>query len=382
MGITLRYVLILLPIVVGAVVFAMTVQPDPAPPPDAPAKTPEAASAKSDASAPVTRVAVKPPPEIAFDEEERAFEERLEEIGSGFGGTVGIAVVDVETGRVYEYNGTELLPQQSVSKLWVALAALGQVDGGSFDLNEKVTIRREDLVLFYQPIRDIVRSRGSFATDFRDLMERALARSDNAANDRLLRRVGGPDAVQNWIDDRNLNGVRFGTDERAKQSKIAGLQWRQDYSYGNAFYEARDNVPTEKRRKAFETYLDDPIDGATPIGIAKALAALARGELLSEPSTRLIREILSTTKSGPRRIKGGAPSGWSVDHKTGTGQFFGGEQSGYNDVGIITAPDGSEYAIAVMIGRTRESTPSRMAMMQSVTRATADFHDTREAGEE
>jgi len=310
--------------------------------------------------------------------QERAFEEKLEEIGAGFEGSVGIAVVDVDTGRVYEFNGDDMLPQQSVSKLWVSLTALSQVDAGRFDLDEEVTIRREDLVLFYQPIRDIVRSRGSFDTDFRDLMERALARSDNAANDRILRRVGGPEAVEKFIDANDLKGVRFGTDERTKQSKIAGLEWKQDYSYGNAFYEARDEVPSEKRRKAFEAYLADPVDGATPTGIARALAALARGELLSAASTRLMRDILSTTKSGPRRIKGGAPQGWDVDHKTGTGQFYGGEQSGYNDVGILTAPDGSEYAIAVMIGRTRESTPSRMEMMQSVTRATAAFHDARQ----
>ncbi|MGB3711532.1 MAG: serine hydrolase, partial [Erythrobacter sp.] len=100
----------------------------------------------------------------------------------------------------------------------------------------------------------------------------------------------------------------------------------------------------------------------------------------SPRSTRLIRDILAETRSGPRRLKAGAPEGWRVQHKTGTGQFYDGEQSGYNDVGIVTAPDGSDYAIAVMIGRTRESYAARMAMMQAVTRATAEFHRTR--GEE
>ena len=360
-GITLRYVAGLLLLLAGATGWALMSQ------------TPGPGKAEA-------RVSILPPPDVIKTPTEREFEQKLEEIGAGLKGEVGIAVVDVATGRVYEFNGDAILPQQSVSKLWVSLAALGKVDRGKLDLSERVTIRRQDLTLFYQPLREIVRTRGQFDTDYLDLMIRALSRSDNSANDRLLRRVGGPDAVEDWIKDHDLAGVRFGTDERSKQSAIAGLDWQQAYSYANNFHLARDQVPLEERRDAFERYLAEPIDGASPTGIALALAKLARGELLSPASTRLVRDILSTTKSGPRRIKAGAPEGWEVDHKTGTGQEFGGEQSGYNDVGIVTAPDGHEYAIAVMIGRTRESIPARMAMMQAVTRATAAFHDAQEAG--
>ncbi len=356
MGITLRFISLLLPIVGAALAFVIMAEPS---------------------AAPQTRVAIEPPPKIITTPEERAFEQELEEIGASLDGVVGIAVVDVDAERAYEFNGDALLPQQSVTKLWVALTALAQVDTGELSLGEQVTIGREDLTVFYQPIRNIVRSRGSFSTDYRDLMERALARSDNSANDRLLRRVGGPQVVQDWIDAHGLDGVRFGTDERTKQSAIAGLEWRQSFSFGSRFFDARGNVPREQRREAFENYLAGPIDGATPVGIARALAALARGELLSDRSTRLIRDILATTRSGPRRLKAGAPDDWRVEHKTGTGQFFDGEQSGYNDVGLVTAPDGSEYAIAVMVGRTREPTPARMEMMQAVTRATAEFHRKR-----
>lgn len=358
MGITLRFVLPLLALIVGVFGFVLVEQSSP--------------QGKAEARAPIL-----PPPEVMRTDEERAFEQRLEEIGAALDGQVGIAVVDVATGRAYEFNGDAMLPQQSVTKLWVALTALSQVDRGTLDLDETVTIRRADLTLFHQPIREIVRTRGSLRTDYRDLMERALARSDNSANDRLLWRVGGPEAVDDWIEGRDIENVRFGADERTKQSAIAGLEWQQGYSYGRRFFDARDAVPTPLRREAFERYLAEPIDGASATGIARALAKLARGELLSDASTSLIRSILATTKSGPRRIKGGAPPGWAVEHKTGTGQFFDGEQSGYNDVGIVTAPDGTEYAIAVMIGRTREGYGPRMAMMQEVTRATVAFHEER-----
>ena len=307
------------------------------------------------------------PPELT--PEQRELELAFERIGGDFAGTVGIAAVDVQDGATIEYNGLDPYPQQSVSKLWVTMTALAQADADKLDLGERVTLRREDLTVFYQPLRDIVNARGSFSTDYADLIQRAITRSDNTANDRILRRVGGPDAVEEFLEDRELLGVRFGTDERTKQSLIAGLSWNPAYSLGNAFYEARDLVPEAERRAAFEAYLADPIDGATPVGIAVALARLMRGELLSSVSTELLLSTMEQTRSGPRRLKGGAPAGWTVGHKTGTGQFFDGEQSGYNDIGVLTSPEGREYSVAVMIARTRAPTIARMQMMQEVVRA-------------
>ncbi len=330
------------------------------------------------AGTPAARVEIGPPePPVIKTAVEREFEQQLEEIGASLQGEVGIAVVDVASSRSYHANGTELLPQQSVSKLWVAMAALGKVDKGELDLDEAVVMRAGDLTLFHQPIREIVRTKGQFVSTYGELMRRALAQSDNSANDRLLRRVGGPEKVQDWLDRKGIDGVRFGTDERTKQSAIAGLEWHQTYALNNLFYDARNKVPGEIRRAAFEAYLADPIDGASALAIARALAALARGELLSERSTALLRATLETTRSGPNRLKAGVPPGWTFEHKTGTGQYLEGEQSGYNDVGIMTAPDGTQYAIAVMIGRTRESTPRRMEMMQQVSRAVGAFHESR-----
>ena len=310
---------------------------------------------------------------------QRELEAELVRLGEGFDGVVGIAVADASNAAVVGHDMQRRYPQQSVSKLWVAMTALAQVDEGMLDLAEPVVIRREDLTLFHQPIRDIVRRDGAFATDYDDLLERAITRSDNTANDRLLRRVGGADAVQAFLDDRGVEGVRFGTDERTKQSAIAGLTWDQSYSYRRRFYEARDGVPDTIRRQAYEAYLANPIDGATPAGIASALLRLAEGELLSPASTRRLIATLEATRSGPRRLKGGVPPGWSFGHKTGTGQALGHEQSGYNDVGVLRAPDGSVYSLVVMIARTTASVPDRMELMQQVTRATVAFHEAKPA---
>ena len=71
-------------------------------------------------------------------------------------------------------------------------------------------------------------------------MVKAITTSDNTANDKLMRSVGGPEAVRNMIAAKQLGAIRFYNGERALQSRIAGLIWSPSYSIGNAFYEARD----------------------------------------------------------------------------------------------------------------------------------------------
>lgn len=82
---------------------------------------------------------------------------------------------------------------------------------------------------------------------------------------------------------------------------------------------------------------------------------------------------MSNTSTGKQRLRGGLAPGYRLAHKTGTGQVLGGAQAGYNDIGIVTGPDGRSYAVAVMIKHTKAPLPARMAMMQSVTRAVIDY---------
>ena len=109
--------------------------------------------------------------------------------------------------------------------------------------------------------------------------------------------------------------------------------------------------------------------------MAEAMARLARGDLLSNRSTELLVGIMNKTKSGPQRLKGGVPPGWGIAHKTGTGQVYAGEQSGYNDVAILFSPSGRKYGVAVFIQRTRSSYAERFAMMQAVTKAVVAYDE-------
>lgn len=297
----------------------------------------------------------------------------VQSLGQRFNGRVGISITSVEDGWTVAYNGDQLMPQQSVSKLWVTMAMLDAVDRGKLDLSRQVTIRPEDLTLFHQPIAAMVKGAG-YTTTLSDLMHRAMTQSDNTANDSILRTIGGPEAVRSYLARRFVDQVRFGPGERLLQAGTAGLTWSQDMAQGRRFYAARAALPLSARQKALDAYVANPVDGASASGISQALAKLKRGEMLSAASTQLLLSTMESAKTGPQRVKGGVPAGWRYGHKTGTGQELGSRQAGYNDVGIMTAPDGSSYAVAVLIGSTSVPIPERWALMQSVSRTVAAMH--------
>ncbi|WP_447757175.1 class A beta-lactamase [Sphingopyxis fribergensis] len=300
--------------------------------------------------------------------------DRLYVLWRAFPGKTGIAVQRIDGEWALSQRGADLFPQQSVSKLWVTLAVLDAVDQGRIRMDQQVRIGREDLTLFHQPIAARVQSEGTVTMSVRELIETAITHSDNTANDSLLRTVGGPAAVRAFVSKKDLGSIRFGPGERLLQSGTAGLTWQQSYSLGRNFQTARAALSPATRRAAMDNYLANPVDGASPSAIASALTRLARGTLLSPESTDYLLGVMSRTKSGPKRLKAGLPAGWQFLHKTGTGQDLNGMTAGYNDIGIATAPDGTRYAIVVMLGSTTSSVPARMALMQAVSGAVAEFH--------
>lgn len=303
-----------------------------------------------------------------------ALEAQIAELWRNFPGRTGVAVLAVDGNWSLSKRGDEFFPQQSVSKLWVAMTVLDQVDRGKLKLDQLVRITRDDLTLFHQPIRARVLASGEVNETVVSLLEQSVTSSDCTANDSLLRTVGGPEAVREFIARKGLGNIRYGPGERKLQSGIAGMEWQQIYSIGNGFEAERAKLSYDHRKAALDRYLADPVDGASPLAIVKALGELSKGSLLSPASTRMLMAMMERTSSGPNRLRAGVPPDWRFGHKTGTGQQLASVSTGYNDIGIMTAPDGKRYAVAVMMGDTTSSIPARMEMMQGVSRAIAAAH--------
>jgi beta-lactamase class A len=296
-------------------------------------------------------------------------------LGRQFDGIAGISIVSLRDGWQIDQNAARLYPQQSCSKLWVAITAMDLVDQGRISLDQRVTLGRDDLTLFHQPIRAKVLGGGA-TTTLGNLLFTAITESDNTANDKLMRSLGGPEAVRAMVERKGLGAIRFYEGERALQSKIAGLIWSQSWGIGDGFYKARSALPLSWRKASFDRYIADPYDGASPHAVALALARLKRGELLSPASTAKLLATMGATRTGGMRVRAALKPGWKWSHKTGTGQVLQGRIGGINDIGILTAPDGTAYTMAIMTIPNR-SDGAAQGLMQSVARAVIAAHVSR-----
>lgn len=300
--------------------------------------------------------------------------EEVRGIWASFQSPVGLVVARDGDPWSIAFRSDELMPQQSVSKLWVAIALLDAVDRGEASLAEHVTLTDADYTVFHQPIVERIKA-GDNTFTLAELLEMAMTKSDNTANNTLLKRLGGPQAVRAMISAKGLGAIRFGPGEMLLQAGTAGLEWKPEYRFGRSFQAARAALPEETRRRAMAAYIADPPDGAAPMAIARALIRLKRGDLLSPSSTARLLRLMESSETGKQRVRAGLPPGWRWAHKTGTGQDLNGTTAGYNDIGIATAPDGTNYAIVIMMRAAYQSVPQRMAFMQQVASAVVRNHE-------
>jgi beta-lactamase class A len=268
------------------------------------------------------------------------------------------------------------MPQQSVSKLWVALTMAEQVHNGKASYLNKVTLTKADRALFHQPMARLVEN-GPITVTIGQLMKASLTQSDNMANAVLTEQAGGDEAVRDWLA-KYAPGISFGPGDREMQSGISGLSWNAAFSDRKVFETARGMVNPEIRTRNYRQYALNPIDGADVESLVRTLSALRMGDL---PGSAQILSFLKDSRTGKARLNAGTPDGWTLLHKTGTGQNWNGRTAGFNDVGIMESPSGKSYAVAVMIGDSSSSVQEMQNAIANVARAVARYDQRyRQAG--
>jgi beta-lactamase class A len=241
------------------------------------------------------------------------------------------------------------------------------VDREGWRLADAVLVKKEDLSLYVQPLAKLVTAPG-YRTTVDDLLSRMVVDSDSAATDVLLKRLGGPPAVRAMLQRHQIEGIRVDRDERHLQTEIVGLSWHPEYVDASALRKAIEAVSEVRRQKAFDSYLADARDTATPDGMATLLTELQTDRLLSVSSTRHLLELMTRTTTFPDRLKAGLSPGWAIGHKTGSGGTWKGMTVATNDVGILTAPDGGVTAAAVFIKRSSRSETECGALIAAIAR--------------
>lgn len=299
----------------------------------------------------------------------KGFEARLQAIAARAApATLGVGLMNLESGQSYLFNGDHRFPLQSVFKLPLAVNVLAEADAGRLRLDETVQLRAEDLSAPLSPIAAAWPNPAAYTLD--QLLQAMIVGSDNTAADVLLKRIGGPGALTAWIAQTHIADLRVDRYEREIQPATCGLPpFRPEWRNPAAFAAARAAVPEAARAAALRAYLSDPRDTTTPQAMLRFLQALDRGDLTSPASTRRLLRLLAATTRGAGRLRAGLPAKVFLAHRPGTSTVEGGLSAATNDVGIFSLPDRGAYAIAVFLRESTLDDTGRDAVIAEVARA-------------
>ncbi len=223
------------------------------------------------------------------------------------GGQIGLYYYDTGAGYGFSWRGAQRFPMNSTFKVVLAGAVLAERAGPGL-MDEIIPYGPNELVT-YSPVTEQHAGEGMTRAA---LCRAALQHSDNTAANLLIRDLGGPAAVTAYA--RTLGDASFRLD-----------RWET---------ELNDNPP------------GDPRDTTTPRAMGQTLEKLLLGDALPTAQREQLVAWMRGNKTGEARIRAGAPTGWTVADKTGTGGY-----GTANDVGVLWPPAGSPVILVVFTNK-------------------------------
>ena len=260
----------------------------------------------------------------------------ISKITEGKKATVAVSVLGIDFPFQYNNNNAEKkLPMQSVFKYHIALAVLDLVDQGKLSLDQKVLIKKSELLPnTWSPIRE-KNPEGNFEMPISELIEYSVAMSDNVGCDVLLRLIGGPKVVNDYIVSKGVKNTQIVYNEELMQSA-----WKNQY----------ENYTTMK-------------------SATRLLKDFYKGKILSKKSTEFLLAVMYRTSTGLNKIVEQLPKSAKVAHKTGSsGKNNAGLTGAENDIAIITLPNGKTYAIAIFVSDSTESNDVTCKLISDISK--------------
>ena len=260
----------------------------------------------------------------------------ISKITEGKKATVAVSVLGIDFPFQYNNNNAEKkLPMQSVFKYHIALAVLDLVDQGKLSLDQKVLIKKSELLPnTWSPIRE-KNPEGNFEMPISELIEYSVAMSDNVGCDVLLRLIGGPKVVHDFLISKGAKDTQIVYNEELMQSA-----WKNQY----------ENYTTMK-------------------SATKLLKDFYKGKILSKKSTEFLLAVMYRTSTGLNKIVEQLPKSAKVAHKTGSsGKNDAGLTGAENDISIITLPNGKTYAIAIFVSDSMETWEVNCKMISDISK--------------
>ena len=267
--------------------------------------------------------------------------QKIEQIVSTKNADVGISILNLENGDTLSINGNKHYPMISIFKFHIALTVLSKVDKGELSLNQKLFIKKSELLEdTWSPFREKY-PEGEIAITLKEALQWTIVVSDNNLCDILIRFVGGVKTVDNFINSPNFI---IKNDEE-------GMHKNWDAQFLNT---------------------------TTPNFSNQLLKHFFENKLLTKKSTKFLYKTMVATSVGQNRIKGYLSQKTEVAHRTGS-SFTNetGLTGAINDIGIVKLPNGNRFIISLFVHNTTENFKDGEEIIADITKTTWDYYTKR-----
>ena len=273
-------------------------------------------------------------------------QEKVNSIVSDKSAEIGVVIEDFDRHQYVGFNENKRFPMQSVFKFPLALAVLDQVDKGKINLDETLLLKPSDLLPnTHSPLRERYPD-GNAAVTIREILKETVSNSDNNGCDILLRLLGGPQAVDNYVKSLGITDMQIAVTEQDMHAS-------QDAQYQN---------------------------WATPAALTQLLKLFHDQKLLETDSQTFLWTAMRDSITAPGRLRSPLPAGTQLIHKTGTSDYSPKDGSAVNDIGIILMPDGNPVFISVLISHSKMSLMDTEKIIASLSEAAWDHFSEEKPG--
>jgi beta-lactamase class A len=250
---------------------------------------------------------------LVLAQQPSALHNLLTRTASEFPGKAGIWVKHLTTNETAGVRDAEMFNSASVIKIPVLVLAFQMADKGAINLDERITIRKEDIrggsgIFRYHD--------AGLQPTVRDVLLQMVITSDNTATDLAIAKVGGVSRVNAWL----------------KESGYADGQ-RLTQTTGELFAKYGALAPNEDRNAKTNGDHAYWLGEITPRGVGLMIEAIEQRTIASKAACDDMLRMMRAQQAGARRLNHFITV--PVAHKTG--DF---PPVLANDVGIIYARSG------------------------------------------
>ncbi|MGU3376454.1 class A beta-lactamase [Chryseobacterium sp. M5A1_1a] len=252
---------------------------------------------------------------------------------------VGVSIMELPRKELTQINGNKFYPMLSTVKFHIALTILHKVEKGELSLQQKIYIKKEELLEnTWSPFRK-EHPDGNLELTLEDTMKWMVSYSDNNLTDILLRLIEGPESVQKFINSKKFI---IKNDEEGMHK-----DWDSQF-----------------------------INTITPNEAIRLLEQFYNAKLLNKEHTTWLYTAMLNNASGAKRLKAHLPKDVKIAHRTGTSFTNGAGMTGaVNDFGIIELSDKKRIYIAVFVHDSYESFENTEAIIADIAKATYDYYN-------